>query len=255
MRVKRKWHAKSVCGLFCWSHLYSLYLLRRAVRTGFKGGDKVCVNWRLSVCEKDLSSRQVLKHVEQLYSFLHTVHRLEGRSDQILDHHLQIFHFSTEAKNTHTNTDRHTTTTKKWAELYRHKSVPSIQRQSPAHTHSGGWYWFGCSQYAETLWNTCPRHKHSCLSWQQHPNLTTRLGPNPSWPYNHPSHIHSGSSTPVSCVFWAFWPKMAAIASSRWMLHIGVGWADSPLPCKSLWALRKNIIIDSVEIRGEIALE
>lgn len=53
----------------------------------------------------------------------------------------------------------------------------------PTHTHTdinSFWYWSGCSQYAAALRNTCPRHKHSCLSWQQHPNPTTSLDPNPS---------------------------------------------------------------------------
>ncbi len=27
----------------------------------------------------------------------------------------------------------------------------------------------------------------------------------------------------VKCVWWAFWRTMAAVASSRWMLHIGGG--------------------------------
>ena len=37
-------------------------------------------------------------------------------------------------------------------------------------------------------------------------------------------------------VWWAFWHKMAAIASPRWVLHIGGGWGEFPHQyCKVLW--------------------
>ncbi len=60
----------------------------------------------------------------------------------------------------------------------------------------------------------------------------------PSWPPNHP-HTLIGFITlsPLhqkAGVWWAFWCNMAAVASSRWMLHSGGGWRDSPLLCKAL---------------------
>ncbi len=36
---------------------------------------------------------------------------------------------------------------------------------------------------------------------------------------------------------------MAAVASSRWMLHIGGGWGDSPLLCKALYKCNKLLFI------------
>ncbi len=35
--------------------------------------------------------------------------------------------------------------------------------------------------------------------------------------------------------------NMAAVASSRWMLHTGGGWGDPPLLCKALWVPRKAL--------------
>ncbi len=68
----------------------------------------------------------------------------------------------------------------------------------------------------------------------------------PSWPPNHP-HTLIGFITlsPLhqwAGVWWAFWRTMAAVASSRWMLHIGGGWGDSRLLCKALWVPRKSAI-------------
>ncbi len=43
---------------------------------------------------------------------------------------------------------------------------------------------------------------------------------------------------------WALWRNMAAVASSRWMLHIGGGWGDPPPPsllCEELWVSRKAL--------------
>lgn len=41
----------------------------------------------------------------------------------------------------------------------------------------------------QSLWNTCPRHERSCLSWQQNHNPVTRNDPNPS-PVLHTNNTH-----------------------------------------------------------------
>ncbi len=40
------------------------------------------------------------------------------------------------------------------------------------------------------------------------------------------------SSPPVAGVWWVFWRRypVAAIASSKWMLHTGGGWGETPPP-------------------------
>ncbi len=49
------------------------------------------------------------------------------------------------------------------------------------------------------------------------------------------------STSKLVCgVWWAFWRTMAAVASSRWMLHTGDGWGDIPWQCRTLWVLRKS---------------
>ncbi len=69
-----------------------------------------------------------------------------------------------------------------------------------------------------------------------------------SWPnFNHglliiPIHLIGSislSSPPVAGVWWAHWRRctVAAVASSKWMLHTGGGWGETPPPhdCKALW--------------------
>ncbi len=46
------------------------------------------------------------------------------------------------------------------------------------------------------------------------------------------------SSPPVAGVWWAHWRRcaVAAVASSKWMLHTGGGWRETPsYDCKALW--------------------
>ncbi len=47
------------------------------------------------------------------------------------------------------------------------------------------------------------------------------------------------SSPPAAGVWWAHWRRcpVAAVASSKWMLHTGGGWGETPPPhdCKALW--------------------
>ncbi len=46
------------------------------------------------------------------------------------------------------------------------------------------------------------------------------------------------SSPPVAGVWWAHWRRcpVAAVASSKWMLHISGGWGETPPhDCKALW--------------------
>ncbi len=55
-----------------------------------------------------------------------------------------------------------------------------------------------------------------------------------SWPPNNPHPLDwlydSPSSPPVAGVWWAHWRlcPVAAVASSRWMLHTGGGWGETP---------------------------
>ncbi len=52
------------------------------------------------------------------------------------------------------------------------------------------------------------------------------------------------SYIPVSSMVWdtAKWIMIAAVALSRWMLHIGGGWGDPPpLLCKAHWVPRKAL--------------
>ncbi len=67
------------------------------------------------------------------------------------------------------------------------------------------------------------------VSW---PN--SNHGPCQSWP---PNNLHpldwlydSLSSPPVAGVWWAHWRRcpVAAITSSKWMLHTGGGWGETP---------------------------
>ncbi len=87
---------------------------------------------------------------------------------------------------------------------------------------------------SDSLWSLtipgCPLKKSRGVtpaSWPYFP-----VGRWPSWPSNHP-HTLIGfitvSSPPVAGVWWAFWHNMAAVVSSKWILHIGGGWGDIPL--------------------------
>ncbi len=55
-----------------------------------------------------------------------------------------------------------------------------------------------------------------------------------SWPPNNPHPLDwlylSLSSPPVTGVWWAHWRRcpVAAVASSKWMLHTGGGWGETP---------------------------
>ncbi len=59
-------------------------------------------------------------------------------------------------------------------------------------------------------------------------------GPCQSWPPNNPHPLDwlylSLSSPPVADVWWAHWRRcpVAAVASSKWMLHTGGGWGETP---------------------------
>ncbi len=50
--------------------------------------------------------------------------------------------------------------------------------------------------------------------------------------------LHESSSAGV---WWAFWRNMAAVASSRWILHTGAPPPPLPLLCKVLWVPRKAL--------------
>ncbi len=69
-----------------------------------------------------------------------------------------------------------------------------------------------------------------------HPRMKVWISlhwPLTSWPPNHPHTLIdfiTVSSPPVAGVWRVFWCNMAAVASSRWMLHTGGGWGDSPPP-------------------------
>ncbi len=50
--------------------------------------------------------------------------------------------------------------------------------------------------------------------------------------------IDSLSSPPVAGVWWVHWRRctVAAVASSKWILHTGGGWGETnPHDCKALW--------------------
>ncbi len=93
-------------------------------------------------------------------------------------------------------------------------------------------------------------------------------GPCQSWPPNNPHPLDwlylSLSSPPVAGVWWAHWRlcPVAAVASSKWMLHTGGGWGETPPhDCKALWvynntqkALYKCIIIHSFSLKTALLL-
>ncbi len=66
------------------------------------------------------------------------------------------------------------------------------------------------------------------------PGQFPSTGPCQSWPSNNPHPLDwlylSLSSPPVAGVWWAHWRRcpVAAVASSKWMLHTGGGWGETP---------------------------
>lgn len=66
----------------------------------------------LCVCvwSRHLSSRHRPKNVQKPNSFLHSVHRLKHRTDQVLHHHFQIFYQSLEPVYPHKQESKHTYT-------------------------------------------------------------------------------------------------------------------------------------------------
>ncbi len=112
-----------------------------------------------------------------------------------------------------------------------------------------------CQKAPSFGWDVKPRSwlfvviKNPRMSFEKSRGVTSASWPNlpiglwPSWPPNHPhiliGFIHSVSSPPVAGVWWAFWHTMAAVTSSRWMLHTGGGRGDTPSQCRALWVLRK----------------
>ncbi len=67
-----------------------------------------------------------------------------------------------------------------------------------------------------------------------YPGQIATTGPCQSWPPNNPHSLDwlhdSLSSPPVAIVWWAHWRRstVAAVASSKWMLHTGGGWGETP---------------------------
>ncbi len=88
------------------------------------------------------------------------------------------------------------------------------------------------NQGPDTLWSLkipgCPLKKSRGVTPASWPNSPIDLWP--SWPPNHPhtlidfitlSPLHQWAG-----VYWAFWRTMAAVTSSRWMLHTGGEWGE-----------------------------
>ncbi len=83
-------------------------------------------------------------------------------------------------------------------------------------------------------------HSKRVEAWPWHPGQTSPLA------FEHhglliiPIHWLTSSLFLLftSKLWWAFWRTMAAVASFRWMLHIGGGWGDTPWQW-ALWVLRK----------------
>ncbi len=74
------------------------------------------------------------------------------------------------------------------------------------------------------------------------PGQILSTGPCQSWPPNNPHPLDwlydSLSSPPVAGVWWVHWRRciVAAVTSSKWMLHTGGGWGETPPhDCKALW--------------------
>ncbi len=66
------------------------------------------------------------------------------------------------------------------------------------------------------------------------PGQIPSTGPCQSWPPKHPHPLDwlydSLSSPPVAGVWWVHWRRciVAAVTSSKWMLHTGGGWGETP---------------------------
>ncbi len=79
-------------------------------------------------------------------------------------------------------------------------------------------------------------HGISRKEWHRCPDQISSTGPCQSWPPNNPHPLDclydSLSSPPVAGVWWAHWRRcpVAAVASSKWMLHIGGGSGETPPP-------------------------
>ncbi len=83
-----------------------------------------------------------------------------------------------------------------------------------------------CPHWITTVYIISAHQNCPCQSWP--PNNTHPL----DWLYD------SLSSPPVAGVWWAHWRRcpVAAVASSKWMLHTGGGWGETPPhDCKALW--------------------
>ncbi len=98
----------------------------------------------------------------------------------------------------------------------------------------------------DSLWSLkipgCPSKKSRGITQASWTNFPIDLWP--SWPSNHPhiywlaSSLGVLSTSKLECGGRS--GAMAAVTSSRWILHIGGG-RDYPLLCKALWVPRKAL--------------